>query len=169
MSASTKRRPLPALAFLLVLSVLTAVVWWRVLHRPSTDGAAAAPTVPRVTCTPGKKPVLLPKPAAVTVRVLNGTNRDHLAATVTTQLKARGFATVAPTDAGTSLTGVAEIRYGSAGKSGATLLHYTLPAGKLVAANRSDARIDLVLGNAYTALAPAGAVNLAVAAAKKGC
>ena len=40
MATSTSRRPLPALAFLLALSLLTALVWWRVIHR--SDSAKAA-------------------------------------------------------------------------------------------------------------------------------
>ena len=43
MATSTARRPLPALAFLLALSLLTALVWWRVLHRSDSAKAAAPP------------------------------------------------------------------------------------------------------------------------------
>jgi membrane protein implicated in regulation of membrane protease activity len=33
MAAAGARRPIPALIFLLLLALLTAIVWWRVLHR----------------------------------------------------------------------------------------------------------------------------------------
>ena len=97
MSVSTARRPLPALAFLLVLSVLTAIVWWRVLHRPDASSSTAPPShsAAPLTCAPGKA-VRLPPARSVLVVVLNGANRDQLATQVSTQLKARGFRTGTP-------------------------------------------------------------------------
>jgi hypothetical protein len=170
MSAATRRRPLPALAFLLVLSVLTAIVWWRVLHRANPDETAKAPaaTVQPTGCTPGAKAVRLPTPASVTVRVLNGTNRDKLAAKVTSQLKSRGF-TVGKPDSTSALAGVGEIQYGTAGRAGATLLRYYLPGAKLARVNRPDAGIVVVLGSGFQSLAPAATVDRAVAGASKPC
>ncbi|MDQ1738906.1 MAG: hypothetical protein QOE53_558, partial [Pseudonocardiales bacterium] len=122
MSTATRRRPLPALAFLLALSILTAIVWWRVLHRPEPAGNASQPTVtPSASCTPAAKAVRLPAPAAVSVVVLNGAGRDLLATKVSGQLKSRGF-TMGTPGTTTALTGVGEIRYGAAGRAGATLL-----------------------------------------------
>jgi hypothetical protein len=170
MTASTARRPLPAVAFLLVLSVLTAIVWWRVLHRPDSSGATGtpAPTKP-ITCASGSKAVVLPQPDAVTVVVLNGAGRDQLASQVSAQLKARGFTTGVPGDAPAPLTGVGQIQFGRAGKAGATLLSFYVPGAKLVAANRADAGLTLVLGSGYRALAAQATVNGDVAQAKKSC
>lgn len=42
MTAPERRRPLPALAFIAALSVLTALVWFRVLHRNDGTGVAGA-------------------------------------------------------------------------------------------------------------------------------
>jgi hypothetical protein len=168
MSAASRRRPLPALAFLLVLSVLTAIVWWRVLHRPDDTTQSSTPTVVQpVKCTPGRKPTL-PAPASVTVVVLNGAGREGLASTVSGQLKTRGFAVGKPDNA-PALASTGEIRYGAAGRTGATLLSYYLPGAKLVAGSRPDARIDLVLGSKFSALATPAAVTRAEAAAKKSC
>jgi hypothetical protein len=168
MSAATKRRPLPALTFLLVLSILTVIVWWRVLHRPDSTAQSSTPAVVQPTkCTPGRKPAL-PGPASVTVVVLNGAGREGLASTVTGQLKTRGFAVGAPANA-PALASTGEIRFGTAGRSGATLLSYYLPGAKLVSGSRPDARIDLVLGSKFSALATPAAVTRAEAAAKKSC
>ena len=60
-------RPLPALVALLALLLLTALVWWRVLHRggASSGAAPAPPTTPSAT---------LPAPAGITLTVFNATN-----------------------------------------------------------------------------------------------
>ncbi|MDQ2837229.1 MAG: LytR C-terminal domain-containing protein [Actinomycetota bacterium] len=169
MSAMTSRRPLPALVFLLVLTVLTAIVWWRVLHRPDGTTTADGPvTVQPIKCTPGGKKVTLPTPASVKVDVLNGAGREQLATQVSTLLKSRGFAVGTPGNAG-ALTGTGEIQFGSAGASGATLLSYYLPGAKMVAQKRSDNLINLVLGSGYQTLASPAAVTKAVTEAKKPC
>jgi hypothetical protein len=171
MSTATRRRPLPALAFLLALSVLTGIVWWRVLHRPEPVGTPGTPVAGQTatTCTPGARSIRLPKPGSVTVVVLNGSGRDQLATKVTGQLKDRGFKTGTPATAPTPLSGVADIRYGTSGRAGATLLGYHLPGAKLTAMNRPDARITLVLGSGFRSLAPADTVSRAVTAAGKPC
>jgi hypothetical protein len=170
MSTATRRRPLPALAFLLALSVLTGIVWWRVLHRPEPAGTAGTPVAGQTatTCTPGASAIRLPKPASVTVVVLNGAGRDLLATRVTGQLKSRGFKMGTPGTT-SALSGVGEIRYGTAGRAGATLLGYHLPGAKLTPTNRPDTRINLVLGSGFRSLAPADTVSRAVAGASKPC
>lgn len=171
MSVSTARRPLPALVFLLVLSVLTAIVWWRVLHRPdassspSPKSSSAAP----LTCTPGGKAVRLPPASSVLVVVLNGADRNQLASQVSAQLKARGFRTGTPTNAPTTLPGVGEIQFGSAGRASATLLSYYVPGARLVAGTPAGATVNLVLGTDFRSLAAQATVNKAVADAKKPC
>jgi LytR cell envelope-related transcriptional attenuator len=171
MSVSTRRRPLPALAFLLVLSVLTAIVWWRVLHRPDASSGTAAPSVSAapLTCTHGAPAVRLPAPSAVTVVVLNGANRDQLASQVTTQLKARGFRTGTPSNAPSILSGIAQIEFSTAGRAGATLLSYYIPGARLVSGNASGTSVTLVLGTGFRGLAPQATVNKAVAKANKPC
>jgi hypothetical protein len=171
MSVSTARRPLPALAFLLVLSVLTGIVWWRVLHRPDASSGTAAPpsSAAPLSCTPGGQAVRLPVPSAVSVVVLNGANRDQLASQVTTQLKARGFRTGTPSNAPSIVPGTAQIEFTAAGRAGATLLSYYVPGARLVAGNASGTSINLVLGTGFRSLAAQATVNKAVAKAKKPC
>jgi hypothetical protein len=171
MAVSTTRRPWPALVFLLVLSVLTAIVWWRVLHRPDASSSTAPPpsTAAPLTCTPGGKAVRLPAPNTVLVVVLNGANRDQLASQVTAQLKARGFRTGTPTNAPSVLSGTAEIQFSTASRAGATLLSYYIPGARLVPGNATGSTINLVLGTGFKALAAQATVNNAVAKANKAC
>jgi hypothetical protein len=169
MSTATRRRPLPALAFLLALSILTGIVWWRVLHRaePADNAQNPAPSQ-SAQCSPGSKGISLPAPSAVTVTVLNGAGRDQLATRTSNQLKSRGFKVGTPGTT-SALSGVAEIRYGTTGKPAATLLSYYLPGAKLVAASRRDAKLELVLGSGFTSLASDASVKQAVAKARKPC
>lgn len=171
MSVSTVRRPLPALVFLLVLSMLTAIVWWRVLHRPDASSSTApkSSTAAPLTCTPGGKAIRLPAPNSVLVVVLNGADRNQLATQVSTQLKARGFRTGTPTNAPTTMPGIAEIQFSSAGRAGATLLSYYVPGARLVAGTPVGSSVNLVLGTGFHALAAQATVNKAVANAKKPC
>lgn len=170
MSVETRRRPLPALAFLLALSALTGIVWWRVLQRPDTSQPTTRTPVTAQSsrCTPGAKSVRLPTPASVTVVVLNGAGRDLLATKVSSQLKARGF-TVGTPDTTAALAGVGEIRYGAAGRPGATLLSYYLPGARLAPVNRPDVKVEVVLGSGFQSLASADTVKRAIAAANKSC
>jgi hypothetical protein len=169
MSAATRRRPLPALAFLLALSILTGIVWWRVLHRAESGETARTPgPTQSAPCTSGAKAVRLPTPRSVTVTVLNGAGRDQLANNVSSQLKSRGFTVGTPGNT-PALTGVGEIRFGTPGRAGATLLSYYLPGAKLTPATRRDARIEVLLGSGFRSLATADTVNRAVASAAKGC
>jgi LytR cell envelope-related transcriptional attenuator len=165
MAASTARRPLPALAFLLALSLLTALVWWRVIHR-SDSAAAALPT-----CTSSSTPTVtvVPASASVLVNVLNSTDTNGLAGKVTGLLAADGFKTGTPgNDSGprSPVTGVAEIRFGPTGAAGAKLLSFYVPGAILVPDTRSDSSVDLAIGAKYTALASPADVAKSLAAAK---
>lgn len=103
-----------------------------------------------------------PKPTAseVHVNVYNTTYRTGLARTVATQLRARGFVIkkVANDPLRTLQLGTAIIRYGDSGDLAAALLKEHVPGAVMVHDPRRDAVIDLVLGNAYTALTPSAKV-----------
>jgi hypothetical protein len=172
MSVSTSRRPLPALGFLLALTVLTSIVWWRVLHRHEADTATGPQTAAsqRASCNSAGKQIVLPAVKNVSIRtVLNASQRDGLAAKVRDDLRARGFGVVDVATDTQPLDAVAQIRYGKAGKSAATLLSYYLTGATLAEANRADAAVDVVLGKKFTAVATPAAVTKAIAAAKKPC
>ena len=138
------RRPLPALAFLLALSLLTALVWWRVFHRDDAGEAA-----PRQTCTV-QAGTPLPEPATVTVIVLNGTERVGLAGQASALLAADGFVMGEPGNEPTAVAAAAEIRFGPTGLPGATLLSYYIPNAILVPIpSRAEATVDVALGAQY--------------------
>jgi LytR cell envelope-related transcriptional attenuator len=143
------RRPLPALIFLLGLSLLTALVWWRVIHRSDSS----SPSTSSQSCAPPTNTVV-PQPGAVTVNVLNSTDRAHLARTVATTLRRRGFHVTGygNDDPGIVVNGVAEIRYGPKGNDAATLLSFYLPGATLVPTQRSDSGVVVSLGTKFHAV-----------------
>ena len=100
---------------------------------------------------------MVPAPAAVTVTVLNSTDKTGLAAQVTGFLATDGFKTGTPandTHRRAPVTGVAEIRYGPAGAAGGQA-GVVLRPGRDAGARRAatDATVDLALGAKYTAVA----------------
>jgi hypothetical protein len=149
------------LAFLAALSVLTAVVWWRVIDR-GEQSAAAPPT-----CAATPTVTALPQPSAITVTVLNTTQRDGLAAGVAAELRHDGFTIVRVDTDSTQLTGIGQIQYSPGEQAAATLLSYYLPGtGATVKLETpADADVVILLGATYKNLANATAVHTAMSAA----
>lgn len=58
----------------------------------------------------------------------------------------------------------AEIRHGPSGLTSAKLMTYYIPGAVLVDDGRTDATIDTVLGQAFTAIAPQSEVDAALVA-----
>ncbi|MEO8888869.1 MAG: LytR C-terminal domain-containing protein [Jatrophihabitantaceae bacterium] len=160
MTSPTKRRPLPALVFLLALSLLAALVWWRVLHRD--DGQAA----PKAACPTTQAPKALPQPEAISVTVLNSTKRNGIARIARAALIKDGFLSpaAAANDQTTkvAIPGVAEIRYGPTAVDAGKLLAYYLPGATLVATASTDSTVVVSLGTKYTAVAAPAAVSRAL-------
>lgn len=165
------RRPLPALIFLLALALLTALVWWRVIHR--ADGTTSKPSSsPTKTCSSAPLPpsTVVPANADVTVQVLNSTNKTGLAGTTGAALVKLGFKQAGTP--GNDLTnrapvaGVAELRFGPAGKTAADLLAFYFPGAVSVLDQRTGAVVDVALGAQFTAIATPDAVAAAMKAAK---
>jgi hypothetical protein len=170
MASSLVRRPLPALIALFALLLLTALVWWRVLHR--NDDKAALPSCPTPTPT-GAPTQTLPAPSTVTVQVLNGTYklkkqaRSGIAGKAATKLIKDGFKVpnAAADDKKHKVQAVAEIRYGPKGKPAATLLDYYFgQKAKLVPTQTKSAVVTVSLGRRYTKLTAKSAVTRALAA-----
>jgi hypothetical protein len=165
MTSPTKRRPLPALVFLVALCLLAALVWWRVLHRD--DGHAES----KPTCSTAQAPKQLPQPQAISVTVLNSTKRNGIARTARTALIKYGFQIpgAAANDEKTLgghgvIAQVAEIRYGPTASDGAKLLAYYFPGAKLVATKSTDSTVVVSLGTKYKTVAAAAAVTKALKA-----
>lgn len=113
--------------------------------------------VPEAVASPARQvvaPVKALLPRAVTVNVYNSTDRAGLAASVAKTLRTQGFkvAEVANDPLGRSISGVGEIRYGRLGAAGATLAATRLSGARLVVDARTDATVDLVLGDKFTVL-----------------
>jgi hypothetical protein len=179
MTAPERRRPLPALAFIGALSVLTALVWFRVLHRsdgtpPATTSSSTHSACPSpspsssTTSTTPPAPTVLPVPHKVSVIVLNSTNRNGIAGATTKVLRKDGFATGKATDDSQSFGGhgqikqVGEIRYAPNQLPAATLLSYYFPQAKLVTLTTAKSRIYVALGAKFKKVAAKKAVHRAL-------
>jgi len=159
MASVSARRPLPALIFLLGLSLLTALVWWRVIHRSDSGHPKAQKSCSTTTSK------VVPQPGAVSVKVLNSTERLHLARNVGSSMQKLGFhvASVGNDDPSVVVNGVAEIRYGPKGTQGATLLTFYLPNATLVPTQATDSLVVVSLGTKYKALATTAQAKKAMA------
>lgn len=155
-----------------VLVLLAAAAAWCLRKDDSgvPDRLAVEPTcspTPTATVAPVTPPrvVALPQPPAVTLSVLNGTNRSLLAKHVADALAAQGFHVRGQGNSRTALSGASQVVYGP----GATLLARTAALwvpGSVVVPNPRAPRgsVQLVLGSSFTRLAtPAEA-----AAARRG-
>jgi hypothetical protein len=157
------RRPGPWLAFLSVLIVLAVVVWWRVLGADTKNNSTTG-------CTPKiDQSVTAMDHRTVKVRVYNATDRKGLAKQVTDALRKRRFSILVssndPLHDTRQVTGIGEIRYGSAGAKQALLLSFWFPGIQLVPDPRTDAAVDLAVGPTYRTLATDAQVRKAEAAA----
>ncbi len=167
-TGTATRRPLPALIALLALLVLTALVWWRVLHRGTgTSNSAVPPPCPTHTSAPPTAPTL-PAPESVTVRVLNSTSRSGIAGKAQAALVKDGFRSPRPAANDTKhhnkIKAVAQIRFGPDEKSAATLLRYYLPGATLVQTHSKRPVVTISLGRRYRHVASPQQVRAAMRA-----
>jgi hypothetical protein len=154
------RRPVPALILLVVLSLITAVVWWQVLHHSGDPAGAVTDCRPTPTLA-----ALALDPHKVQVRVYNASGRSGLARGVATTLHKRGFAISAtsndPLIGVRTVQGVGELRYGSAGSGQAVLVSLQFPGMRLLADPRTDSAVDVALGPTFKAVATPAQVSAA--------
>lgn len=166
MAGTSARRPIPALIFLLILSLLSGLVWWRVLHRPDS-GAASGPKSSSCSAASATA-VAWPKPATVTVTVLNATNRAGLAHDVAGQLKGRGFR-IGPIGNDPATSTATQVRYGTNSATAARLVQLYLPGSQLVATTGDSRTVVVAVGRSYKALATAKQVDKARSTPVKNC
>jgi len=159
-------RPLPAVIVLAVLGLVAMVVWVRAI-------ASKADIDAQIRCVPDATPpagvVFTPLSHAalddaaplplnqVAVKVLNASKSRGLASITTESLRGQGFTQVAPPDNDPAYPdGDAkcrgQIRFGGSGTSAARTLSFVAPCAELVRDNRTDATVDLVIGNGFTDL-----------------
>jgi hypothetical protein len=158
MSEPSRRRPLPALICLIALTLLTALVWWRVLNRSDHTSKAHD-----ASCTPARQ-TTLPNPSTLSITVLNGTNRGGLAKTTASQLAAVGFKIASYANDTGPIAGVAQIRYSADEKPAAQLLGYYFPTATQVPIPDQTGKLVVSLGAKYTALPAAASVQAAMKA-----
>lgn len=170
MTAPERRRPLPALAFIGALCLLTAIVWFRVIHRSDSAAPPTSSTCPSGATTRTAPVTVVPHERKVSVLVLNSTNRKGIAADTKKALTKRGFKVVdarndSPTYGGHgSIRGVAEIRYGPSALPAATLVHLYFPHSVLKATDASSRTVSVALGAKFRSLASARTVHKALRA-----
>lgn len=178
-SRRARRRRRTAITLLVVVAMLVGAFYVASSYRNTPDAAAGASGCPpssttatatgKTTGTAKAKPVSkAPTPGQITVNVYNATSRSGLAGDTAKAVKARGFVVgkVSNDPLKKTLTSPGELRYGKSGAAAAAVAKGLLPSAKSVVDGRADASVDLVLGNAYTALA---APRPGAAAVTPGC
>ena len=143
-----RRRTLITLA---VVALMLFFAFWYAYSYYRASGQAAA-TGPTPTCTR----TTAPTPATITVNVYNATDRNGLAARTAEQVRKRGFkvGSVSNDPLSRTIKGTAEVRYGKAGEASSKLVRALVTGAKAHPDTRTDASVDLVLGNSFKALAP---------------
>ncbi len=153
-----RRRNRRVIAVVLLLGLGGAGAWYlRKDDSQVPSRLTAKPTcTPAPTAAPTKAPVavVLPPPTAVTLTVLNGTNRALLAKNVADQLAAQGFHVTGQANNRTAVNGASQVVFGP----GASLLARTtsawVPGSTVVPAPRARGKsVTLVLGSTFSRLA----------------
>lgn len=120
----------------------------------TTAAPDAGSKYPPAPCPPGG--TLAPAYGSVQVTVLNATKRAGLATETARALAGRGFVIVATRNSPTTVTGTAEIHFGSAGLAAAYTLAGQLKSPTLVLDARTGTTVDLAVGQAFSAPLDAG-------------
>jgi hypothetical protein len=147
------RRIRTSVTLLILIGVVIGAAWYSWSNVVSEDDpAAAGPT--GQPCAPGA-PTAAPAPADVQVNVYNSTDRSGLASAVARQVRERGFVVVDvdndPLER--EITTTAEVRSAPSTQAAAELVATLVPGAVYVPDERTEATIDLVLGDAFEALA----------------
>lgn len=172
------RRALPVIVLIVVLAVLGAVVWFRVLTKPTELSAPVECNPPSVSGpldpeAPAPAPLGDPVPAttlldvepaplaATRVRVYNANGERGQAADVASQLSDYGFASAPDVQSGNDPVYVdqnmqcqGQIRFGTAGLAAASALWLAMPCAELVQDARTDDVVDLALGTYFRKIQP---------------
>jgi hypothetical protein len=163
-----RRRPLPALALIMVLGLIATIVWIRTLDtaQKRDDGTCGPPQLATSVLSgaqpqPAPGEVLPPTaldeveplpPDAVKVRVLNANGQRGMAAQVAGVLNADlGFGSAGEPGQDLvypnyDLDCLAQIRFGEAGSAAGRTLSLVLPCAELVRDKREDDTVDLAIG-----------------------
>lgn len=153
------RRHLRTAITMLVLAAFVAFAgWfaWNTITDPGSANTGDGPTL-APTCIPAV-PTNAPAPADIRLNVYNATDRNGLASSAAREMRTRGFAIldVANDPLNKTVTGTAEVRGGAGSEAAAGVVAAQVPGAVFVLDTRTDGTVDLVVGDAFEALAPAG-------------
>jgi hypothetical protein len=153
-----RRRNQRVIGVILLIGLGAAAAWY--LRKDDSrvpSRLTAQPTcTPAPTAAPTKAPlaVALPPPTAVTLTVLNGTNRALLAKSVADQLAAQGFHVLGQANNRAAVSGASQVVFGPGGSLLARTTSAWVPGSTVVPAPKAKARsVTLVLGSSYSRLA----------------
>ncbi len=142
-----RRRALALLVAIVVGGAIAVLLIIQAADRKHAPAASAS------TCPKSSGAPLTPK--QIQVRVLNATSRAGLASTVAAELRRRGYTVVGVGNDPATIAQPAAVRYGSRGAKAVKPMVAVVPGAVSRRDGRTTAEIDLVLGNRFTALAPA--------------
>lgn len=179
-----RRRPWPALVFLVVLGVAAVYVWTKVFNAasdpeagircPAPGEVVATTTAPTTDASGGP---LTPQPKIgssltrdaldrtdpvpatdVKVRVFNASKTKGQAQAATDELKQLLFQTATPTNdqlyPAQDLNCHGQIRFGPNGKNAARTLSLVVPCAQLISDERQDDTVDLAVGKTFGEIKP---------------
>jgi hypothetical protein len=134
-----------------------------VLHRAEQTGTGrTSSSCARPSGTAAK--TVLPAPSKVRVTVLNGNGTSGLAASVSRQLRARGFKIVTYGN-DDPVAGVGEVRYTAAYAPAAAVVHAYFPGSVLVVNASTPSGVTVSLGAKFKTMATRAQVIAALAKA----
>jgi len=143
-------------ATVVVLAALAAAGWYGWHRWHDSENAAAAPPRTCVTPTPAPTPAA---PGAVTVAVLNATDKVGLAHQVAAALRTQGLRVGKVGNTKTRVGGVAMISYGPTSRAAAVTVAEYVPGATLVQV--ASGGVTLQRGPQFTALAAPAQVSAA--------
>lgn len=158
------RKRTTTITLLVVIALLAAAFYYGYSYWVAGPRATACPTPTAAATTTNKN-------SSITVNVYNATARPGLAARTATSLKGYGFkiGKVSNDPLGRSVKASAEVRYGSKGAKAAKVVAGYIPGAKLVKDKRTNAQIDVAIGQAFTSLKAPTVKPTATATTSDGC
>ncbi len=172
-----RRKPLPAIVFVVLLVIAAVVVWTKVIDRADNVSAAIdcppAPTVPGQpapqtgTALPyGALDKVTPEPPSeFRATVYNASTKHGAAQAVSTELTELGFTQQgqpgtdplyprSSTSSADVMNCQGQIRFGANGEAAARTLSLVLPCTQLIRDNRQDTSVDVSIGSKFGSVAP---------------